>query len=617
MTRLPRLLERKLRGALSQLPYLPRALGLAWNAARNWTLAWAFLLLLQGLLPVAIVYLTRLLVDSLVVAIDARGAWVSSRHTLTLVALMASTMLLSECMRSASGWVRTALSERLRDHISRLIHGKSTTVDLAFYESATYYDHLHRARAEAAYRPMALLENLGGLLQHAMTLLAMLTVLIPFGLWLPAVLLASTLPAFWVIMRTSLRHHQWRQQTTADERRTWYYDWLLTAGESSAELRLFGLGEHFQALYQSLRRQLRRDYLTLARRQSLAEIGAAAVALSMTGIAFGCMVWRALHGLITLGELALFYQAFNQGQQLMRALLENVGHVYTNLLFLGNLFEFLALEPQVDDPPQPSSAPLTLQSGLRFHQVTFRYPDSRRLALHQFSLTIPAGHLVAIVGPNGAGKSTLLKLICRLYDPDSGQIEWDGVNLRDFRLDDLRSLMTVLFQQPVHYNTTVSENIALGDRRAMPGTVEVEAAARAAGADTFLDRLPHGYNTLLGKWLAGGTELSVGEWQRLALARAFLRQAPLILLDEPTSAMDPWAEADWMQRFRQLAAGRTAVIITHRVTTAMRADLIHVMDQGRIVESGCHEELLTTGGHYATAWTAQFPPMPTLSGISA
>jgi ATP-binding cassette subfamily B protein len=597
-------LTNKLGNVLAQLVYLPRALALVWAAARGRAVAWVALLLVQGLLPVATVYLTRLLVDGLVAAAGAGGTWQTLAPLLLLVAFMAGVMLLAEVLRSAAGWVRAAQAELVKDHISALIHQKSVAADLAFYESPDFYDHLHRARNEAGYRPVALVEGLGQLLQNGVTLLAMGAVLIPFGLWLPVALLASTLPAFAVVLHYGLEQYHWRQRTTPDERRTWYYDWLLTGGDAAAELRLFGLGPTFQSLYQALRGRLREERLRLAGKEATAELAAGTVALFITGAALAWMVRQALLGLVTLGGLALFYQAFQQGQRLMRSLLDGVGQVYTNALFLGNLFEFLALQPRVTEPTYPAAAPQALQTGIRFHQVTFRYPGSERVALHDFNLTIPAGKVVALVGPNGAGKSTLIKLLCRLYDPDAGRIEWDGIDLRDLEIAKLRRLIAVLFQQPVHYSGTVAENIALGSLTAA-GRAEIEKAARAAGADEPIARLPYGFETLLGKWFAGGTELSLGEWQRLALARAFLRQAPLVLLDEPTSAMDSWAEADWHERFRRLAAGRTVVIITHRFTTAMRADMIHVMAEGRIAESGPHQELLARGGLYARSWAAQ------------
>jgi ATP-binding cassette subfamily B protein len=326
------------------------------------------------------------------------------------------------------------------------------------------------------------------------------------------------------------------------------------------------------------------------------------------------MVWRALQGWLTLGDLALFYQAFHRGQSLLRALLGNVGQIYSHTLFLGNLFEFLDLNAQITDPLHPIPAPTTLKEGICFRQVVFRYPGSEQVALRDFDLTIPAGQIVALVGANGAGKTTLIKLLCRLYDPEDGQITMDGIDLRDLSLKELRRRITVLFQFPVDYHATAAHNIALGDLTMAPTRAEIEAAAQGAGAHEVMARLPRGYETLLGKWFVDGTELSGGEWQRVALARAFLRQAPIVVLDEPTSFMDSWAEMAWLQRFRDLVHGRTALIITHRFTTAMHADIIHVMHQGRIVESGSHSELVARGGHYSQSWSAQMlagsGPMP-------
>ena len=592
-----KILGSKLRKALAQLPYLPRALKLVWAVARPWTTAWIALLIVQGLLPAATVYLTKLVVDSVVVAL--RNG--SSRPVLLPLLLLGGVLLLMEVMRNAINWVRTVQAELLQDHITSLIHEKSVAVDLAFYELSDYYDHLHRARTEARYRPVALLGNLGALLQNTITLVAMGAILIPLGPWLALALLLSTLPAFYVVVHYALAEYQWRQRTTADDRRAWYFDWVMTTAEAAAEIRLFGLGKHFQSLHKTLRTRLRSERLHLTRRQGFAELAASLLALIIMGAAIGWMVWKASQGLVTLGELALIYAAFNQGQGLMRTLLENAGQLYGNSLFLGNLFEFLSLPSNSEH----GTARPTVLRGIAFNNVSFTYPDATNNALDNFSMTIPSGKIVAIVGPNGAGKSTLLKLLCRFYDPDSGSIDIDGKDLKEFPIDDLRRLITVLFQQPFHYNSTVRDNILYGDLKLDASDAEIKAALRAAGAEEIVSRLPNKEQTLLGRWFAGGTELSVGEWQRIALARAFLRQAPIIILDEPTSALDPWAEADWLERFRQLAFGRTSIIITHRFTTAMHADMIHVMDRGRIVESGTHKQLLEQNGSYAQSWSRQ------------
>jgi ATP-binding cassette subfamily B protein len=511
--------------------------------------------------------------------------------------------VLTDVLSSVAGWVRTVQSELVQDHVHGLIHDQAARLDLAFYETPAYYDKLHRARVDAISQPVALLENLGRFATAGITLVGLAAVMATYAWWLPPALVAAALPGLWVAGRSVLRFHRWRLRNTLSERRLRYYDWLITWHQSAAELRLFGLGPHFRAAFQGLRTRLRGERLDMARRQMLAEAGAAAAVLVAMGLTLLWLLRRGLRGLLSLGDFALFYQAFVQGQRTMRALLDSVGETYRNLLFLENLFEFLALEPAVVDPARPAPPPAFARE-IRLEHVTFRYPGSRRDALRDFSLTLPAGEITALVGANGAGKSTVVRLLGRFYDPREGRVTIDGTDLRAFALDDLRRRIGVLFQEPVHYHDTAADNIGFGNLETAPGPREIEAAARAAGADVPIERLPDGYGTVLGKWF-GGAELSVGEWQRIALARAFLRRASLVVLDEPTSAMDSWAEADWMSRFRDLVAGSTALVITHRFTTALRADVIHVMEDGRIVESGSHAELLELGGRYARSWHEQ------------
>lgn len=601
------------RSQLTQLRYLPRALTLVWHAAPQWTNATLALLVIQGLLPVLTVFLTRELVDALVAVVQSNGDAALLRPAIITALLMGLVLLLGEAMGSISGYVRTALAEQVQDRMSALIHTQAIALDLQFYESPDYYDQLHRASIDALDRPLALLENLGALLQNTITLLAMAGVLVTFAWWMPIVLLVGTLPALWVALRTAWRFNQWRLKRTVDQRRLLYYRRVLATDYAAAELRLFNLGDRFRTAYDLLRGKLRSERLQLSRDQTLGQLMASLIGLASIALALGWLFWQALQGRFSLGDLAMFYQAMNQGQRLMRTLLNSVGDIYRNLLFLEDLFTFLELQPHVIDPPSPVEMPTGLNDAVRLDNIAFGYPNSPRTALDEFSLTIPAGKVVAIVGENGAGKSTLIKLLNRFYDPNAGAITWDGADLRQLRLADLRRRITVLFQQPVPYHETVADNIALGDVNANLSREEIENAAFLSGADSVVARLPEGYDTLLSKWF-GQTDLSVGEWQRVALARAFVRQADLIILDEPTSAMDSWAEIAWMERFRTLVAGRTALIITHRFTTAMQADVIHVMAAGRIIESGTHAELLARNGQYAWSWRQQMREVVQVNG---
>lgn len=595
----------KVRDFVFQITCLSKTLSLIWEAAGGWLLAWAMLLIVQGVLPGVTVYLTALLVDRLASAIGAGGSWKSIQPLLLPACLVAGVTLILELLRGASEWVRITQAEFIQDYIKSLIHKKSTTVDLNFYESPDYYDRLHQVQSDAGSRPLALLENIGSLLQNSITLLTMATLLLSYGLWLPFVLVISTLPAFYVSFRLNHRHHGWWEKTTVERRWVHYYDTMLCHSTVAAELRLFGFGSHFQSAYQAWRGRLRVEHLRLARDQTLARLRASIIAMMTSGVAMTWMAWQALRGLVSLGDLALFFQAFYWGQGLMRSLLGTVGQIYGNSLFLRKLFEFLELEAKIAAPANPIATPINLKQDIGFRQVTFCYPGSERAALQNFNLTIPAGQIVAVVGSNGAGKSTLLKLLCRFYDPGMGSVEVDGIDIRNLSPEELRRKISVLFQSPVAYHATAGENIALGDLSEEPSLAEIESAARGAGAHEVIARLPRGYNTLLGKSFCNGTELSGGEWQRIALARTFLRRAPIVVLDEPTSSMDSWAEAEWLARFRTVVRGRTVIIITHRFTTARHADVIHVMNAGRIVESGTHDELLARGELYACSWFAQ------------
>jgi ATP-binding cassette subfamily B protein len=595
----------KIRRIIATLANLPKALRLIWYSGRAWSIAQISLLLIRGVLPAALVYLTKLFVDSLVVAIKDPANSENISTVIWIGAFFAIVTLSNELLSGVIKMVTATHSEALQDHIFTLIHDKSIKADLGFYEQPKFFDHLHRAKNEARSRPTQIMNQVGSFLQNGVTIIAMGAVLLKFGLWLPLILLVSALPAFYVVLKHNSLLHDWQRQKTTEERKAWYHDFLITNRETAAELRLFGLGKHFREIFVMIRKKLRQERLKLAFNQRIAELIASLLALLFTALAFIWIIWRTIRGANTLGDLALFYQAFNQGQQLSRMLLQDAGKLYSNSLFIGNLFEFLELEPEILSPENPLPVPETLEKGIEFENITFRYQNDRKVILNNFNLIIPANKITAIVGANGAGKSTLIKLICRFYDPEKGTVRFDDDDIRKLSLPELRQMITVLFQTPVHYSKTVEENIRFGSIYDEKDANEIERAARSAGMETRIDAFPKKYEQMLGHRFSEGEQLSIGEWQRIALARAFFRQAPLVLLDEPTSAMDPWAEADWLKRLVNETKGKTVLLITHRFTTAMYADLIYVMEKGEITEQGSHQELLKKNGRYAESWREQ------------
>lgn len=584
---------------------LGRALSLVWQSAPGWTLASAFLVMLQGILPLASLYLMKLIVDSVTAGANSVNKEAAFGHILFIISLTAGTAFLGALSRSTSSAVSEVQASLVSDHILDLLHAKSIEADLEYYENPRYYDTLHRAQNDAPYRPTSIVNGLFQVGQKSISLVAMFWLLASFSWIMAAALIITAAPLVLVRLIYSEKLYRWQCACTAKERKAWYFHWLLTGDSHAKEIRLFELGPLFMRRYHNICKELRDERLSIIAKRSATDL-----VVQIIGIAaiFGSLVFIALsavQGNITLGDLVMYFGALQQSHSFLSSLLNGLAGLYEDNLFLTTLYEFLDLKPVLKEPSNPVAVPEVIKKGISFEHVGFCYPGQKTTVLEDINLHISPGQLVALVGENGSGKTTLVKLICRLYDPTAGRITVDGTDIRNFRTSDLRKEISVVFQDYAHYNLTARENIWLGNINIPADTENITRAAQYSGVDCVIHSLDKGYETVLGKWFEDGTELSIGEWQKVALARAFLRESQLIIMDEPTSSLDPKAEDEVFKKFRQLAAYRTAIIISHRLSTVRMADYIYFLKDGRILEKGNHEELMALNGEYAQLFRTQ------------
>ena len=579
--------------------HLKRALLLVWHAAPGWTGAGLALIGLQAGLPLLQLYLLKLTVDAVAAGIAALT------QVVVLVGFTGATALAMVFLMAVARVVGEAQADVVTDHVQDLLHAKSVALDLEYYENSRFYDTLHRAQQEASYRPTHLVNGLGRTLLNCVSLLGIAGLLFSCHWGVAAVLMAALAPGVLVRLKFAARLFEWRRARSATERRAAYLSWLLTGEYHAKEIRLFALGSLLIGRFRELRRQIRQERIGLALKQTLSDLAAQAGATLAIFGALAFIAYRAVQGYMTLGDMVLYYQAFQRGQGYLREMLAGLAGLYEDNLFLGNFYDFLDLQPTVIEPRRPVPAPRPLERGIVFDRVSFQYPAGAAPVLREVSLTIPPGQVVALVGENGSGKTTLVKLLCRLYDPTTGRITVDGLDLRRLESAAWRREIGIIFQDYAHYQMTARENIWMGNIELAPAAEKIETAAKISGAHAIFTKLPQGYDTMLGNWFADGAELSSGQWQKVALGRALVRDAQIVVLDEPTSSLDVRAEAAVFQHFRRLAAGRTAILISHRFSSIRMADFIYVLQDGRIIEGGSHEELRRRGGAYAHLFETQ------------
>ena len=599
------IIDDRTRQRIQRFLYLRRAVELVWQSTPTWTIASIIFLVLQGILPLVSLYLTKLIIDSITAALGNSAQGDSWKKIVVLIILGALVALLNDLCRSLTNFVSEAQSQIVNHYVQNLLHAKSIEVDLEYYENPQYYDSLHRAQAQAIHRPTLILNQLIKTGQSTISLGAIAFLLLSLHWAIATILFIAMLPILFVRLKYADEIYNKARTWTSQERKAYYFNRLLTHESHAKEIRLFNLGSLFQKRFRHLRNTIRQEKLTLARRRTLSEAFTQGSATIAVFLAFAFIAYQTLQGIITLGSLVMYYQAFQRGQNLLKETFASLAILYENSLFLANLYEFLDLKPTVIEPSHPKPIPQTWQVGIQFNQVQFKYAHSTRSVLEDLNFTIDAGETIALVGENGAGKTTLIKLLCRLYDPTYGQITLEGIDLRNFSQKDLRQQISIVFQDYARYNLTVQENIGFGSLELLSEEEKISLAAHAAGADKVIARLPYRYNTTLGHQFQEGEELSIGEWQKIALARAFLRPAQLIIVDEPTSALDPQAEAEILSHFRQLTKHRTAILISHRLSTVRLADRIFVLEGGTITESGTHQQLIQLQGTYARLFETQ------------
>jgi ATP-binding cassette subfamily B protein len=578
-----------------------KTLGLAWCSSPSGFVGVALLTLASAFLPLAIAYAGKLIIDAVV----AHSAALATQYVFLEFGLVA----LQAVVQRTLSLLRSVLGSRLGHDVNVMILDKALRLELKQFEDAEFYDRMTRARLGASSRPVDMVTDSLQFFQNVLTLLGYVGLLISYSGWIVGALMVAALPSTLVEMRFSQAAFRLRNWRSPDRRRLNYVEYVLANDEHVKEVKLFELGALLLKRYRELGEKFYREDTRLSMRRAL---WACLLSMLATAAFYGGYLSLALDAAVdrlSLGDLTLYVVAFRQGQQAFQSCLGGIASVYENNLYMSNLFAFLDAEtsPAIVHPAarrvheRESSG-----EGIRFEDVGFRYPGRDEWALRHITLAIPPRQSLALVGHNGAGKSTFIKLVCGFYQPAEGRILLDGRDLREWDEAALRHRISAVFQDFNQYHFSLRENVGFGDLAHLTEEARVRRAVERGGADAVLTELPQGLDTQLGRWFKDGVEISGGQWQKVALARAFMREdADILILDEPTAALDAEAEKAVFDRFRMLARDRTSLLISHRFPTVRMADRIVVIEHGRIIEQGDHDSLVRAGGRYAQLFKLQ------------
>jgi ATP-binding cassette, subfamily B, bacterial len=582
--------------------YSAHAVQLVWDTNRTLLFAAGGLTLIGGVLPAGVAWVGAHIVDAVLQAMHSPPHDV--QRVLRLVLLEGLLVATLSGVQRGLSLCQSLLRAQLGQRVNVMILEKALTLQLAQFEDSEFYDKLTRARREASSRPLSLVMRTFGLLQNAISLLSFAVLLVHFSPWTVVVLLLAGVPAFIAETKFSgdaFRLFRWRSPET---RMQMYLETVLAREDSAKEVRLFGLGARFLQRYRDIFARLYGQDRALSIRR---DTWGFALGLLTTATLYAAYMWIALdavRGSITLGQMTMYLLLFRQGQAAVAAMLAAVGGMYEDNLYLSTLYEYL--ETPVEPVRGAAMRGPDPRAGIVFENVSFSYPGATEATLAGINLQLPPGSSLALVGENGSGKTTLIKLLTRLYQPTSGRILFEGLDIREWEEQALRERIGVIFQDFARYQLRVGENVGAGDEPHFEDEARWREAAEKGRAADFIAELPLGYETQLGKWFRDGRELSGGQWQKIALSRAFMRTgADVLVLDEPTAAMDARAEAEVFEHFRQLARGRITILISHRFSTVRMADQIAVLERGRIIERGTHAALTAAGGHYAQLFALQ------------